>query len=88
MKLHPNTHLYVSDVINHEFPGRIFQIVEILNSKRIKGKRFNVIARNYPINASTIQNKFKLKDGGEDYLIAARTVNKSLLMFCRRVDKY
>ncbi len=63
MKLHPNTHLYVSDVIHPEFPGRIFQIVEILNSKKIKGKKLNVIARNYPLTADTIRKKFKIRDG-------------------------
>ncbi len=88
-KLHPNTHFYTSDTITSQFPGRVFRIVEIVDSvsRRIKGRKFNVIARNYPLSAKAIQKEYRLTDGGENFLIAARSINKLLLMVCRKVLK-
>ena len=73
-KIAKHTHLYTSDELNMNFPGRIFEINEIVNAKELKRKyqktRLNVIARNYPQNASQITRQYQLIESGEQYLIA------------------
>ncbi len=78
-KLHSHTHLYTSDDMKKDFPGRIFKVNEIFkpNKKEIK-KRYpngwvNLIAKNYPMKTNELKNKFKLKDGGENFLIFTET---------------
>lgn len=74
-KLHSNTHLYTSDNIVKDFPGKTLQIKEVFKPskkeirKRIKDGKVNVIVRNYPMGANQIKKKFSLKDGGEAFLI-------------------
>jgi SAM-dependent methyltransferase len=79
-KLHPNSHLYTSENLINEFPGRIFEVAEI-NPKEIKkGEKFNIITKNYPLKPEEIKKKYKIKDGGEDYLIFSQSSqNKHIL---------
>ncbi|TAF74475.1 MAG: class I SAM-dependent methyltransferase [Bacteroidetes bacterium] len=74
-KIAPNTHLYTSDEIIKNFPGKIFEIEsEIkLTSKEIAvyipDNQINIISRNYILTADEIKQKLKLKDGGKKFLI-------------------
>ena len=68
-KLHPNSHFYTSDKRISNFPGRVFK-VEIIESKEImKGEKFNIISKNYPLSPDEIKKKYKISDGGNFYLI-------------------
>ena len=73
-KLHQNTHLYTSESKIDVFSGRIF-VVEELSPKEIKkGEQYNIITKNYPLKPDEIKKKYKIKDGGEDYLIFCTSV--------------
>ena len=73
-KLHQNTHLYTSERQIGAFSGRIF-VVEELSPKEIKkGEQYNIITKNYPLKPDEIKKKYKIKDGGEDYLIFCTSV--------------
>ncbi|MGY6559383.1 MAG: THUMP-like domain-containing protein [Nitritalea sp.] len=84
-KLHGNTHLFSAEVSDlptlSEIPCRIFALQsEIHQPKKELKKIFpsgkvNVIAKNHPLTAAGWKEKFKLKDGSEDYLIAAKTLS-------------
>lgn len=73
-KIHTNTHLYTSDELQNNFPGRVFKI-ECINPTEGQLKLFlpqrqaNVITRNYSLSPEQIKKKLKLKDGGENYLL-------------------
>ena len=67
-KLHPNTHLYTSDKAV-DFCGRVFKVKEISAKEIKKGDVFNIISKNHPLSPEQIKNKYKLKNGGEHYLI-------------------
>ena len=71
-KLHTNTHLYTSETINTEFPGRIFKILNVQNIPTFKKNnridKANVATKNFPIKVDEIRKRFKIKDGGEDFL--------------------
>lgn len=79
-KLHPNTHIYTSDVEINHFPGRIFEM-EVIDSKQIKKKtQFNIISKNYPLKPEEIKKKYGLKDGGEHYLIFTQSKKGKIIL--------
>ncbi|SNS54675.1 Conserved hypothetical protein 95 [Ekhidna lutea] len=90
-KIGESTHLYTSEKLMRDFPGRTFEIIEEASKKNIsayasKGK-INVITRNYPLPATELKKKWKLKDGGDYYLLAFRDVNyKPKTLIAKRLD--
>lgn len=76
-KLHPNSHLYTSDLLIAEFPGRTFEVVSTfsLNKKEIKQaladiSKANLTVRNFPASVAELRKRLKLAEGGNDYLFA------------------
>jgi precorrin-6B methylase 2 len=71
-KIHPNTHLYTSELPILDFPGKIFKIVKSINfndfttSKTIK--KANVVTRNFNLKPEELKKKYKITDGGNDHL--------------------
>ena len=68
--LHPNTHLYTSNCIIDEFPGKKYKIENVVpyNSKYIKrlAKDYpeaSISVRNFPLTASQLRAKLKVKEG-------------------------
>lgn len=75
-KIGTNTHLFLSDEIIKNFPGRAFKVKEVLkfrDLKKYKKGNFNVISRNYPLNANEISSKFGFIPSGDEYFIALGT---------------
>lgn len=92
-KLHPNSHLYTSDILVENFPGRKFQITEVIspNKKEIKTHfkdiiQANIAIRNYPFSVADIRKQTKLKEGGSDYVFATTLANeKKVLILCNKI---
>lgn len=81
-KISPNTHLYTSDHPVVDFPGRQFEILDEPVSPALK--KANVITRNYPLTPQQILKKYKLKEGGEKYVVGFRDQrNIPHLVTCR-----
>lgn len=79
-KLHPNSHFYTSEELVESFPGRVLE-VEIIDSKQIKkDEKFNIISKNYPLTPDEIKKKYKIKDGGKDYLIFTQTQKNKIIL--------
>ncbi|MDO4229781.1 MAG: RsmD family RNA methyltransferase [Capnocytophaga sp.] len=73
-KLHPNTHLYTSDEKISNFSGRILKS-EVISAKNIeKGGKYKLIAKNYPLSVEELKKKYKIKEGGDNYLIFTKSV--------------
>lgn len=71
-----NTDLFIAPTLYPEFPGRIFKIDKIAEKsdlKALRESRMEVISRNYPVSASDIKKKLKLKGSSNRFLIASRT---------------
>nr|WP_223845507.1 class I SAM-dependent methyltransferase [Flavobacterium selenitireducens] len=72
-KLHPNSHLYTSDDLIADFPGRIFKIEHCLPYDKpsmkahLQGKKANVSVRNFPESVEKLRSKWKISDGGDRY---------------------
>lgn len=90
-KLHPNSHLYTCEDLPQGVPGRVFEVVqEISNPKKEMKQLFptgkvNVITRNYALSADELKKKYKLKDGGKDFLIGTKVGEKFGLFLCRTI---
>lgn len=76
-KLHVSSHLYTSDSRIADFPGRIFQVEEIIpfHGKTLKNitrtlPQANLTVRNFPLSADELRKRLKLKEGGDTYLLA------------------
>lgn len=79
-KLHQNTHFYTSDEKIESFPGRTLE-VETVDSKNIKkDEKFNIISKNYPLSPEMIKKKYKIKDGGESYLIFTQDMGGKIIL--------
>lgn len=92
-KLHPHSHLYTSDTLLPDFPGRTFSIMEqIPFGKRAATAvaaitdRANVAVRNFPLTAEELKAKLKLKDGGDVYLFGTTlSGGDKTLLLCKRM---
>jgi hypothetical protein len=75
-KIHPHTHLYTSDVLNKDFPGKIFRVEEVktcskshLEDLMNKKKDFHVLTRNAVLTSEQVKKQYKLVERGAQYLI-------------------
>ncbi|MFY0631596.1 MAG: class I SAM-dependent methyltransferase [Flavobacteriaceae bacterium] len=89
-KLHQHSHLYTSEVLI-DFPGRTFQITEVLPYDKKKIKRFlkenkaNITTRNFPKTVAQIRKELKIKDGGDNYLFFTTNMDGEFqCIFCKR----
>lgn len=89
-KLHPNSHLFTSEILISTFPGRVFEIKAVLpyRKKEIQHMvKANITVRNFPDNVDTIRKKLKIKPGGEGYLFATTLIDdKPVLLECRKIE--
>ncbi|MBI6115148.1 class I SAM-dependent methyltransferase [Salegentibacter maritimus] len=90
-KLHPNSHLYTSDrEIN--FPGRKFKIIDLQRytpsslKKKFKDYQANISLRNFPESVALLRKKFKIKDGGKNYVFFTTNINNDkIVLFCEKI---
>ncbi len=76
-KLHPQSHLYTSDTLYPDFPGRTFEIdrwtpftKQALKTFLQDHRQANLTVRNFPATVADLRKKLKLKEGGDTYLFA------------------
>lgn len=90
-KLHTHTHLYTSANKVDSFPGRSFQILEVLpyNKKALKRKlpkKANVSIRNFPQTVAKTRQQLGIKDGGEEYLFFTTLSDASRVVIrCQKI---
>ncbi len=91
-KLHKHSHLYTSDKLI-TFPGRVFKIEKNIeyNKKMFKKeftlKNANVTIRNFPETVAQVRKKFKISDGGNNYLFFTTNLNNSkVILSCTKID--
>lgn len=91
-KLHPNSHLYTTEKLVHDFPGRTFRIEAVCKySKKellkfLSHKKANITRRNFPVSVAEIRKKTGIKEGGEHYLFATTLQdNKPNILVCSKI---
>ena len=91
-KLHQHSHLYTSTELNNDFPGRKFEVKELVpfDKKSAKTlfkslKQANLTTRNFPLTVSELRTQYKIKDGGETYIFATTLHDDSkVLIVCQK----
>ena len=89
-KLHRNTHLYTSDTLVPDFPGRVFEVKNIdgfgkneLKLLSSELKKANIAVRNFPERPEALRKHLKLSDGGDVYLFATTLADeKRVIIRC------
>ena len=84
-KLDVNTHLYASNKLVEDFPGRVWKTSPLPSPKERVISQANVIVRNYPLTAEQLKKKLHLRDGGTAYVIGCRVNGKPVLFSAERV---
>lgn len=91
-KIAPNSHLYTSEYLRTDFPGRLFKITDVVSASAFSWKRWlkegkaNLTLRNFPSTQDDLRKKWRLKEGGEDYLFATTLVSgKRVVIITRKV---
>ena len=80
-----NSHLYTSEQLVEDFPGRVFLLSGIVHPKSLHHSRYSIIARNYPLSADQIRAKYKIGQSTDTFLIATRLGNKPIIMEGRKL---
>ena len=91
-KLHQHSHLYTSDTLNDNFPGRQFEVKEVIPFDKKSAKalfknlpKANITTRNFPLTVSELRAQYKIKDGGETYIFATTLYDDSkVLIVCEK----
>lgn len=91
-QLDVETHLMTSDEFIADFPGRIFEVEEMIPFsskvlKRLKKEipQANIAARNFVMTAEELQKRSGIKVGGEVYLFGAKVKDVGqMLLKCRK----
>ncbi|HJV78425.1 MAG TPA: hypothetical protein VJ602_08585 [Paludibacter sp.] len=91
-KLHKNTHLYTSNKLLPDFPGRIFETLHLWGNSKAELKELaqhlpkaNITTRNYPISVDELRKKLKIKDGGDTYLFACTLADEQkIIIECKK----
>ncbi len=66
LKIHQHSHLYTSDELCPNFPGKTYEVVDVVpvQSKAVKLSNADLALRNFPGNVRDLKKKLKLSDGG------------------------
>ena len=81
-----NSHLFVSDTLVADFPGRIFAITAVGPVKRtLHGiSRANVAVRNYPASVAQVRKRYHIADGGDTFIFLTTMSGKKTAFVCAK----
>ena len=92
-KLHVNSHLYTSDHLVSDFPGRIFEVVGFAPfNKKIKKELLNditeasVATRNFPLSANELRKSLNLKESDKNFIFGTTLIGeKKVVILCKKI---
>lgn len=93
LKFHPNSHLFYSNSLISDFPGRAFKIIAITKVDKsglenvVGGTKCNLTTRNFPMKTEALKKKLNIRDGGDFYVFATQLIDNShRLVICKKVS--
>ena len=87
-KADQNTHIFLSDILYCDFPGRVMQIASEPDKKALKalkGTKLNVVSRNHPLSGPQILSKFSLISGSDKFLYAFKYLNTPTFLIAESI---
>lgn len=88
IKFSPSSHLFISDNLFPDFPGRISKVVRLTDKKSrnpLKGTPATVVSRNHPLQAEEIRKKYNLKEGDKHFIYASRICSIPVMVFTEAI---
>ena len=85
-KLHRNSHLYTSEQLVHDFPGRIFEVADwSVFGKKAKSmladvEKASIATRNFPMTVAELRKSLKIGDGDQVYLFATTLADERKIL--------
>jgi hypothetical protein len=91
VKLSDNSHLYFSDVLHDKFPGRVFEMMEMVPFHRFMRqknyRKANIAVRNFPMTVYEIRKKTRIQEGGEIFIFGTTDEHRHLwFIVCQKVS--
>ena len=89
-KLNQHSHLYTSDKLLTDFPGRTLKVKSHQSFKSFQAtnslKKANIIVRNFMLKPDQLKKKLKIADGGDIYLYFTTDYkNTPVVIACERI---
>lgn len=92
-KLHINSHLYTSDNLIPDFPGRIFEVVGFAPfNKKVKKELLSditeasVATRNFPLSANELRKSLNLKESDRNFVFGTTLIGeKKVVILCKKI---
>lgn len=92
-KLSPQSHLFTTDELLADFPGRCFKVERVSGFSKKEQKdmteglrKANLTVRGFPMSVTELRKKLRLEEGGEVYLFAATMADRShVLIKCNKI---
>lgn len=87
-KFDKNTHLFLSENLYPDFPGRKLKVEKIITKKDKKflaDAPLNIVTRNFPVSADKLRKEWKLKEGKDKFLYASKLDSKPVLLLAERI---
>lgn len=87
-KLQAHSHLYTSADLVQNFAGRSFEIIATHPYNKASAKsiltniKANITTRNFPLKVEELRKKWKIKDGGQDYIFFTTLANNDKVFIC------
>ena len=93
-KLHVNSHLYTSDNLVFDFPGRIFEVVGFAPfNKKVKKELLNgiteasVAVRNFPLSANDLRKILNLKESDKNFVFGTTLMGEKKVVILAKKYK-
>ena len=93
-KLHVNSHLYTSDNLVYDFPGRIFDVIGFAPfNKKIKKELLkditeaSVATRNFPLSANDLRKTLNLKESDKNFVFGTTLIGEKKVVILAKKYK-
>lgn len=87
-KFGPSSHLFITNELPKDFPGRVSKLQSIIKSKdrkSLNGFPASVVSRNHPMKADEIRKSFNLLEGDKYFIYASRIGNKPIMILAQNL---
>ena len=93
-KLHVNSHLYTSDNLISDFPGRIFEVIGFAPFNKKNKKELlkditeaSVATRNFPLSANELRKNLNLKESDKNYVFGTTLMGEKKVVILAKKYK-
>lgn len=86
IKFGHSSHLFISEKLPEDFPGRVTEIVGIIKKtdrRNLKGMEATVVSKNHPLSSAELRKSLQIKEGDKNFIYATKTGQKPVLILTK-----